>query len=393
MCILGISIGKMCKGLMGMKLYNCDVSYLKKIVSKKRMICFGAGRALRNFISFYEKMNFIDNIFCIVDNNNEKLPDKIHIKNIDIPIIGIEELRKMEDYILLISCHDICGVYEQLSKYPELNEIPCFASNFVRAETNRKEEEEREYPSNYRITEEQLIPKRIHYCWFGKGEIPQQNQKWMESWRKYCPDYEIIRWDESNYDVTKNRYMYEAYQAGKWGFVPDYARMDIIYNHGGIYLDTDVELLRSLDELLYQKAFAGIEASRKINLGLGFGAHKGCKIVREIRDLYLEKSFGEKEDNLTAAPDLQKKFFNRKGYINNGEYQVIEGLTIYPEKVLSGKCNFTGEIIPTKHTFSIHHYDGSWTPQSKTQNLKNAKLFKRAINIDEENGNFYEELL
>ena len=94
-----------------------------------------------------------------------------------------------------------------------------------------------------------MIPKKIHYCWFGGNPMPEKDKKCIESWKRYCPDYEIIRWDESNYDVSKNRYMKEAYEEKKWGFVPDYARLDIIYNEGGIYLDTDVELVKNLDDL------------------------------------------------------------------------------------------------------------------------------------------------
>lgn len=367
-----------------MKLYNCDVYCLKEIVSKKKMVCFGAGRVLKNFISFYRDLHFEEDIDCIVDNNKDNLPNKLKIGNVEIPIITVEQFKKMKDYILLISCFDVYGVYKQLSVYSELNEIFCFASNFIRSETNCKEEELRKYPKNYRLTQKQLIPKKIHYCWFGKGEIPEQNKKWMESWSKYCPDYEIIRWDESNYDITKNNYMYEAYQAGKWGFASDYARLDIIYRQGGIYLDTDVELLKSFDELLYQEAFSGIESTRNINWGLGFGACKGCNIIREVRDFYINKNFINKDGslNLVAAPILQKDFLNKKGYINNGEYQVINNMTVYPEKVLSAKCNLTGRILPTDHTFAIHHYDGSWDLKHKKQSLKNAELFKMVTIIE-----------
>ena len=127
-----------------------------------------------------------------------------------------------------------------------------------------------------------MIPKIIHYCWFGGNEIPENDKKCIESWKKYCPDYKIIRWDESNYDYKKNSYMREAYEAKKWGFVPDYARLDIIYNYGGIYLDTDVELLKSLDEILDCEGFFGFESENLVNLGLGFGAVKGNEIIRDM---------------------------------------------------------------------------------------------------------------
>ena len=185
----------------------------------------------------------------------------------------------------------------------------------------------------------------------------------MESWHKYCPDYEIVEWNESNYDVTKNAYMYEAYQCKKWGFVPDYARLDIIYNHGGIYMDTDVELVQNLDDLLYQDAYFGFEREGAIALGLGFGAVKGSEIIKRLRDDYEMKHFLLKDGtmNLTASPVLQTTNFQQEGVLMNGEYQRKQNFTIYPEKVLSGKCPYTRRVRLLSCTKSIHHYEATWT--------------------------------
>ena len=113
------------------------------------------------------------------------------------------------------------------------------------------------------------IPKVIHYCWFGGGQMPAIHQKYIRSWKKYCPDYEIVRWDESNFDIHENCYAEEAYQCGKWAFVSDYARLKIIYDHGGIYLDTDVELLKPLDPLLEYEGFMGFQNDALVSSGLG----------------------------------------------------------------------------------------------------------------------------
>ena len=112
------------------------------------------------------------------------------------------------------------------------------------------------------------IPKIIHYCWFGGGTISPENRKCMESWEKYCPDYKIIEWNEQNFDISKNRYVQQAYEAKKYAFVSDYARLAVVYEHGGIYLDTDVELVRPLDELLEHKGFIGMEHSAPSPYGL-----------------------------------------------------------------------------------------------------------------------------
>lgn len=317
-----------------MRLYNCDIYRFAEFIRNKKLVCFGAGKMLRSFLNDYKEMHIDSNILYIADNSQEKTGTVFSNGYLDIPVIGLRELLLLENVILLISCNDIAGIYEQLDAYPQMENWPCFAIKYIRSETNQKAEREREYPTTYRRTKESLIPKKIHYCWFGKGEIPDQNKRWMESWSKYCPDYEIIRWDESNYDVTKNKYMNEAYQAGKWGFVPDYARMDITYNNGGIYLDTDVELLKNLDELLYQQAFAGVDGSKNINLGVGFGAKKKLNILKEAMDFYETLTFCKKDGsyNLTDGPKLMKIFFNERGYENNGGYQIINDMAVYPEK-------------------------------------------------------------
>lgn len=124
-----------------------------------------------------------------------------------------------------------------------------------------------------------MIPKKIHYCWFGRNPLPELAVRCIESWKKYCPDYEIIEWNEDNYDINKISYVKEAYQARKWAFVTDYVRLDVVNQYGGIYLDTDVELLKSLDPLLKYKSFFGMEEGKFIATGLGFGAEKGTKIL------------------------------------------------------------------------------------------------------------------
>lgn len=224
-----------------------------------------------------------------------------------------------------------------------------------------------------------MIPKKIHYCWFGGGEIPEQDKKCIESWKKFCPDYEIICWDESNYDVTKNRYMREAYEAKKWGFVSDYARLDIVYEHGGVYLDTDVELVRSIDDLLNNKAFMGFEKpGQSVNPGLGFGAEKHMPLIFEIMDnLYSERCFNKNnnEYNTTPIPTINTEFLAKKGLKKNNEIQMIEGMTIYPAEYLCPIDFETNVFSPTENTYSIHHYHASWLePEEKKILLQSQKL-------------------
>ena len=145
------------------------------------------------------------------------------------------------------------------------------------------------------LIDRQRIPKVIHYCWFGRNEKPNLFYKCFESWKKYCPDYEIIEWNEDNFDINMIPYVKEAYEAKKWAFVADYARLWIVYHYGGIYLDTDVELLRPLDNLLASEAFFGSEDEKSIATGLGFGARKGNNVVKCMLLDYSDQHFKNKD--------------------------------------------------------------------------------------------------
>ena len=230
-----------------------------------------------------------------------------------------------------------------------------------------------------------MIPKKIHYCWFGNGPKNELFYKCLESWKKYCPDYEIIEWNESNYDVTKNQYMLEAYQAKRWGFVSDYARLDIVYNHGGIYLDTDVEMVKPFDDLLELKGFAGFEmpdrASKAfaVNTGSGFGAEKNNAIIKKMRDEYEGVSFINSDgmQNLTPSPKFNSEGLEKCGFTMNGEKQAIDGFTVFPAVSFCplNWANKKGKI--GKETYSIHHFDVSWLTEDEKK--KRARERRRDI--------------
>lgn len=363
-----------------MKFKKCDIYHLKEMTQKKKLVCFGMGQVLKDFLEDFAFMEFEKTIFSIADNKIKGSGSHILLNGCEIPLISVQKLIDLQGIIILISCADISGVYEQLNRFESLQDTECFAVYYIRSQTNKIEEQNRYYPTSFRLTKEQKIPKLIHYCWFGNNPIPEHCLKWMETWKKHCPDYDIVRWDESNYDVAQNAYMYEAYQAQKWAFVSDYARVDIVYRHGGIYLDVDVEMLRSYDELLYQSAFCGIESSRKIALGLGFGAEKGHAVLKGVLDLYGGRHFKDTEGRLdfTTCVRLQDSCYKKGGFIANGDYQIFNGMTVYPESVLSPKDLYTGEVSVTDHSFSIHHYDASWVENKGKSTVEAARrLYKQ----------------
>ncbi len=216
-----------------------------------------------------------------------------------------------------------------------------------------------------------MIPRVIHYFWFGKQPLSELALKCIESWKKYCPDYEIKLWNEDNYDITQNQYMHQTYLAGKYGFTVDYARLDVIYKYGGIYLDTDVELLKSLDELLDNHCFMGFETQKSVALGLGFGAEAGNNTILSLMKTYDEISFILPNGNLNLrpSPGIQTEILIKLGLSTDGKEQIIDnGCHIYP-KAYFNPCNLdTSEIIVEDSTISIHHYAGSWLTEKNRRN-------------------------
>lgn len=222
-----------------------------------------------------------------------------------------------------------------------------------------------------------MIPKIIHYCWIGGYPKTPLALRCIESWKKYCPDYEIIEWNESNYDFSKNQYMAEAYRQKKWGFAPDYARLDIVYQFGGVYLDTDVELLKPMDELLHNHAFVGLQRPGIAAFGLGFGSEKANPIVRELRDQYESLVFLNSDGslNLTTSPKYQSDYLvEHYGLSLQNEVQVLgENLTVYPIDYFNPMNPSSGKITITPNTFSIHHYAASW---SSASNKRRTVIYK-----------------
>lgn len=229
-----------------------------------------------------------------------------------------------------------------------------------------------------------MIPKIIHYCWFGKGKIPDIDQMRIESWRRYCPDYEIRLWNEENYDISKCEYMLEAYEAGKWGFVPDYARLDIVCAHGGIYLDTDVELIKPLDNLLENRMFCGFEEDDCVNFGSGFGSVPGHPMLAEMMRRYENIHFRKPDGsfNLTPSPAYQTEVLVAHGLALNNRKQIIEDVTVYPKEYFCPKDYITGVLSITESTYSVHHFAMSWVGETeRVENEIRQKLLSRGLNV------------
>ena len=213
-----------------------------------------------------------------------------------------------------------------------------------------------------------MIPKIIHYCWFGNNPLPESAKNYIASWKKYFPDYEIKEWNESNFDLDCCDYVKEAYQAKKWAFVSDYARFWILYHEGGLYFDTDVEVVRSFDTIVQQGAFMGCEPFDKpgmsvgINPGLGFGAPAGHSIMKEMLDFYQNRHFIKEngEWDTTTVVEYTTDIMQRHGWRSVDRIQNIEGIVVYPTEYFCPMDYETGRITISSDTCSIHHYLASW---------------------------------
>ena len=212
--------------------------------------------------------------------------------------------------------------------------------------------------------DDSMIPKVIHYCWFGGNDIPDEFKKYMDSWKTWCPDYTIKRWDEDNFDINICKYVKEAYEQKKWAFVSDYVRLYVLYNEGGVYVDTDVEILRNIDEFLKHDAFSGFESSEFIPTGI-MASKKEFPLFGELLKLYDDRSFLLKNGtmDLTTNCSIITDFCMEKGLVLNCKKQNIMGFELYPPEYFCPKNPNNGKMKMTENTYCIHHFAGSWLPR------------------------------
>lgn len=220
--------------------------------------------------------------------------------------------------------------------------------------------------------------KTIHYCWFGRNKKSELIVRCMDTWRKYCPEWRIVEWNEDNFDVSINNYVRNAYERKMWAFVSDYCRFYALYHHGGIYLDTDVELIASLDNL--PVSFVGFENADYVNSGLIRGAEKGDNICKSMLESYDADDFvlDNGDMNLRSVCERETSLLKQIGLVCNDQYQELPGITVFPHQKFCPLNYATGELEISPEAVSIHHFAASWTPVS--QKIK-AQVFRRLSRI------------
>ena len=213
-----------------------------------------------------------------------------------------------------------------------------------------------------------MIPKTIHYCWFGHNPLPESAQKCIASWQKFFPDYEIREWNEDNFNVNSIPYTREAYEAKKYAFVSDYARFWILYHYGGLYFDTDVEVIKLMDDIIGRGPFMGVEVPDRMMVapGLGLGTTPGFGLYKTFLDKYATLSFRNTDGSLNQKTIVAytTEVLVEQGLRNTEEIQQVAGIWIYPADYFNPLDSLTGRLKITENTRSIHWYANSWSDHS-----------------------------
>lgn len=235
-----------------------------------------------------------------------------------------------------------------------------------------------------------MIPKIIHYCWFGRNPLPELAQRCIASWRKFLPDYEIREWNEDNFDVNMIPYTAEAYRQKKYAFVSDYARFWIIYHYGGIYFDTDVEVIRPMDDIIAHGNFMGFEVDPDgentpgkyaprycfaVNPGVGIGMTIGHAFIKKMIDIYENLAFsgGVMTPWLKTIVAYTTEALMEEGLENKSGIQQVGDITVYPHEYFAPIDVITGRLHITQNTYTIHRYMGSWDENNGNPGIKALK--------------------
>lgn len=321
--------------------------------------------------------NGIDSyVECYIDNDRTRWGTDMELGGRTVKIYSPDRLKIMErNTVVLMTISRYYDAFEQLRLMECTGEMSCYIipmmciRNFCGNTGN----------GALMMTSKPVIPKVLHYMWLGNKPMPEKLEKCVESWKTFCPDYEIVRWDETNYDVHKNAFVAEAYDNGRYGFVPDFARLDILHQYGGIYMDTDVEVVRSLDELLYQRAFCGVEKWQVLNFGGCCGAVKGHAGLEPFLERWSERRILREDGTLDSLSSglIDTEIALQAGYQMNGENQNVLGINIYTFDYFHPYDYMSGMMHRTAHTFSIHHFNGGWLDEgARASNRKTTQMYE-----------------
>ncbi len=357
-----------------------DISSVEELVRRhNRIFLYGAGASCRLLLASFWKEVLRDHVECVVDANPDLSGTKINVGEDEVDVIDIQSFTGQycaddRDIVFLLTPAFSSLIIERLDLVEELDGIKVYLLPMI-----CRKQEAGEF--DLRSTDEAMIPKTIHYFWIGEAPIPDDYKRNIEGWKRLNPEYEIRCWNEENYDFDSVSYMSEAYHMGKeyLMFATDYARMDILYRYGGIYLDTDVELLKPLDDLLYNRGFVGEEENAQINSGSAIGTVKGHPMLEKLMSCYKDRHFLNEDGRPKRAYNT---FFETKCFIENGyrmvnSYQTVCDMACFPREVFMPICFAGMEDCFSDRTVSNHRIN----PEHHMMHKKAYEKWKERVRL------------
>lgn len=346
--------------------YENNIGGFIRTASEKRIICYGAGCVGASAEDVLEKWGLGKNVCCFIDRNEGLNGTFVSLYGKSVPIFGVNELCLMNltNKVMLLTLEDFEAVISALNEYKELDGLECFIYPVLNRSYAESVISTDEFCINghKNLSDISRIPKVMHYCWFGGGEMPEFMQRCVESWKATNPDYEIVRWDEGNFDVYQNNYVKQAYKAGKYAFVSDFARLDALYRQGGIYLDTDVMVLKSFDSLLYNEAFISYNEWPILNSAVS-GSVCGNDIIRSMRDVprsTIDFINNDGSYNKTINSVYETNILSRLGFCKDFTYQLVSGVAVYPPCFFPQKGRLGLNAKVDERTYAVHYATGTW---------------------------------
>jgi len=365
-----------------MKFINTTYEHFAKELKGRRVVLFGASSSWdyyrRKFPQIEETV--LKHTGFLVDNDPQKWGRFFEIGGYRFEIKPVEALKEVrtEDLVILLTVSVVyqSEICRQLEEASDLSDWECYSLPLMTYSIGDIDDScVADYLKN---RQKPVIPKKIHSFWFSGDKKPDLYQKCIESWKHYCPDFEIYEWNADNYDCKKNRYMKEAFERNMWAFVSDFARLDIIYREGGIYLDMDVELLSSLEPFTYAKGFFCRQEDGTLDLGSGFGSSKGSPLIRDLLETYRNRSFLLEDGSAdkTPQPEILLEIFQKNGFEITHHSGIAKDYLVLSDNYITTSIA-DGEAGHAK--IGIHWHNGGWLDEKTRNNIKDSGAARKRL--------------
>jgi len=349
-----------------MKFINVKYNQFINSIKGRKIIIFGATSAWKYFESLYPniKEEIVSNVYAVVDNDQSKQNTLFDMGTKKISIFSPNILKGLDNIVILIMVslayhEEICNQLINLNLNDETECYSLFLMTSYHDEIDNSDVEK-----YFKDKNEKKIPAKIHCFWFSGDEKPDLYKRCLESWYIHCSNFEIIEWNANNYDVTKNRYMLEAFERKKWAFVSDYARLDVLKKEGGVYMDMDVELIASLEPYLYANGFFLRQEDGMLELGSGFGVQSNDSLIIKMLEKYHQRRLvmPNGEIDITPQPEFLSKVLRENGITRNHNSQIVGDKIILSNDFIS--C-YTGKNSVSNARIGIHWHNGGWLDEKQ----------------------------